>query len=617
MFKFRKRISHRFFAAFFVVAVIPISIMGIGLYRVAEKTLIDSAYMHIQTVAQDHANRLDTWYAERLDDIKVLSGLSAIRDICSPACAAPGSMETPSVEAALIADSLALTRGKSPAYESIHVMSPSGEIVASTEANSEMIVTKKYMEDLKNLKIADGPVLSPLHQHSDRAWYIHLTVPVYSSDGTMSAAVMAILDSLGTLDPLLTDRTGLGDTGEAYLVNGEGKIVTQSRYLSREETAKQKFETVGIVSALDRKDGISIYRNYMGREVVGAYRWLPRYHSALLVEMGKDEILAPVKVIRIAVLSTAALVSLICMLASFLLSRQVSRPISQMAEAACMMAEGSLEQRISYSRHDEIGTLSQSFNSMAEDLSALIDSLQQKEISLQKAYDELKQAQGQLIQSEKMAAIGELVASVVHEMRNPLSSVKLNFQIIGRSLDRGGPLREHYSIGLGQIAQLEKMLSNLLDYSKPITLEKIPFRLETVLADCIQQLQSSLEGCSIEFETHGPVPDVVGDPEQIRQVFANLIRNGIESAGADGKVKVRINAAADGNGGVVVEVRDNGCGISQQDMKRIFQPFFTTREKGTGLGLSVVKKIMESHGFGIFISSEEGSGTVVVLSFPA
>jgi signal transduction histidine kinase len=616
MFKFREKISHRFFAAFFIVAVIPISIMGIGLYKAAEQTLIDSAYMHIQTIAQDHANRLDTWYGERLDDIKVLSGLSTIRDMCS-GCGHPGLEETSATKRALLADSLALTRGKSPAYESIHVMSPSGQIVASTEANSEMIVTKKYLEDLKNLKIADGPVLSPLHQHSDHAWYIHLTVPVYSEDGTMSAAIMAILDALGTLDPLLTDRTGLGNTGEAYLVNGEGKIVTQSRYLSHEETAKRKFETVGIISALDRKEGISIYRNYMGREVVGAYRWLPRYHSALLVEMGKDEILAPIRVIRITVLTTAAFVSLICILASFLLSSQISRPISEIAKASRKMANGSLDQRISYSRHDEIGTLSESFNSMAEDLSSLIDSLKQKEISLQKAYDELMQAQSQLVQSEKMAAIGELVASVVHEMRNPLSSVKLNFQIIGRSLDREGPAHEHYSIGFEQIAQLERMLSDLLDYSKPITLEKTPFRLETILAETMQQLQSCTEGCSIEVKTDGSAPDVVGDPEQIRQVLANVIKNAIESAGPKGKVKIRINCAGDGNNGTLVEVRDNGCGISQQDMKRIFQPFFTTKEKGTGLGLSIVKKIMEAHGFGICVSSEEGNGTTIVLSFPA
>jgi hypothetical protein len=257
MFQFREKISHRFFAAFFIVAVISIVIMGIGLYRAAERTLIDSAFMHIQTIAKDHANRLDTWYAERLDDIKVLSGLSAVRDMCS-AGGAPGSKETPAVKKAMIADSLALTRGKSSAYESIHVISPSGEVVASTDANSEMIQTKRCLDDLKNLKAADGPVLSPVHQHSNRAWHIHLTVPVHSEDGTMNAAIFAILDALGSLDPLLADRTGLGNTGEAYLVNGEGKMVTQSRYLNREETAMRRFDTPGIISALNRRNGVSI-----------------------------------------------------------------------------------------------------------------------------------------------------------------------------------------------------------------------------------------------------------------------------------------------------------------------------------------------------------------------
>ncbi len=270
MIRFREKISHRFFAAFFIVAVIPISIMGIGLYKAAEQTLIDSAYMHILTIAQDRANRLDTWYGERLGDIKVLSGLPAIRDMWS-ADGALGSKEAPAVKTAFINDSLALTRGKSPAYESIDLISLSGEIIASTEPNNEMIVTKMYLEDLENMKAADGPVLSPLMQHSDRAWYVHLTVPVYSKDGTMSAAVFTILDALGTLDPILVDRTGLGKTGEAYLVDEEGKIVTQSKYLSLGETAKRGFKTLGIVSALDQKEGVSIYRNYMGREVDGSY----------------------------------------------------------------------------------------------------------------------------------------------------------------------------------------------------------------------------------------------------------------------------------------------------------------------------------------------------------
>ena len=247
---------------------------------------------------------------------------------------------------------------------------------------------------------------------------------------------MAVLDAQSTLGAVLSDRIGLGGTGEAYLANENGEIVIQARNRAREETGAPAFTSSRKVQAINRKDGVSIYRNYAGREVVGSYTWLPRYRAALLVEMEKDEILAPVRAVRTAVLSTAALVSFICILASFLLSRQISRPISEMAEASRNMAAGSLDRPISYSGHDEIGTLSKSFNSMAEDLSELIHSLKQKEIVLHKAYEQLMQTQSQLVQSEKMAAIGELVASVVHEMRNPLSSVKLNVQIIGRSLDR-------------------------------------------------------------------------------------------------------------------------------------------------------------------------------------
>ncbi|MGA2027745.1 MAG: HAMP domain-containing sensor histidine kinase, partial [Syntrophobacteraceae bacterium] len=130
----------------------------------------------------------------------------------------------------------------------------------------------------------------------------------------------------------------------------------------------------------------------------------------------------------------------------------------------------------------------------------------------------------------------------------------------------------------------------------------------------MQQLQSCTEGRSIEVRTDGPLPDVMGDPEQIRQVLANVIKNAIESAGPDGNVEIRLKAAVeDGGKGILIEVSDNGPGISHQDMKRVFQPFFTTKDKGTGLGLSIVKKIIEAHGFGISISSEERAGTVVSL----
>jgi signal transduction histidine kinase len=253
---------------------------------------------------------------------------------------------------------------------------------------------------------------------------------------------------------------------------------------------------------------------------------------------------------------------------------------------------------------------------MAEKLAIVVDSLRRKESSLRKAYDELLQTQAQLVQSEKMAAIGELVASVVHEMRNPLCSVKLNYQIIGRTIGKESPLLEHYRIGLDQVSQLERMFSNLLDYSKPISLNITPFHLNELIEQSLQQLDPLIKEMRtrIERKYDNMLPPMMGDGEKIRQVLVNIIRNGIEAAGCEGKVEISAGVGhSEEKPVVMLDIIDNGPGISPQDVKRIFQPFFTTKQKGTGLGLSIVKKIVEAHQYRIDVCSEEGHGTVVSL----
>lgn len=617
MFGIKSKISNRLFFALFFVAVIPICIMGYGTYRAAQDAVIHTAFMHIETIAQDHANRLDIWFRERLSDIRVLSELSSVRNFCSMSCASSPNGASPSAGSEFLENSLALIKGKAPFYESIHMLSLSGEVLASTEPESEILTNRMYLSDIAALKNSGEPVLGPVHQHSNQRWYTHLIVPVHAEDGEVIGIILAILDVSGTLDPILTDRAGLGDTGETYLVNEKGRIVTESKYLDPAEASRQSFDTFGIRSALQHKDGTAIYTNYAGREVVGSYLWLPRYRWALLVEMGKDEILSPLASIKTTVAAATGVVGLLCVLVALVVSRRISRPIIRIADASREMALGSFDQRIAHSGSDEIGVLSNNFNSMAERLSVLIGSLRQKEVSLQKAYDDLLQTQEQLVQSEKMAAIGELVASVVHEMRNPLSSVKLNYQIIGRTIDKEGPLYEHYRIGLDQVAQLERMFSNLLDYSRPIALERVPFHIEEIVDRSIRQLEAHIK----EHGTHvrgieGSLPPVWGDPEKIGQVMVNVIKNAIEASGRDGKVEISASVAETmGKPVVTVDILDDGPGISSKDLKRIFQPFFTTKEKGTGLGLAIVKKIMEAHRSGISVMSEEGGGTVVSLRF--
>lgn len=618
MFYISQRISRRFFAALMLVAVVPILVMGYGVYKVAENVVIHSAYMHIETIAQDHANHLDTWFGERVNDIQMISQLPFVQDLCRAHCMMGEAVIPQSEKSILIENILALTRAKSLSYRNVHIFSPTGVILASTDSSSEEVSNHDREFLFEAVQRTEGPVLGDVHQHSDKRWYMHLAAPIRMQEHMTVALTLAVLDVSATLDPIMTDRAGMGKTGETYLVSRDGRIITESRFLSRSETLARTFDTEGIRSALEGKSGTGVYRNYMGREVVGSYLWLPRYNWALVAEIEKDEILSPIERIQMAVLAAAAVVGFLSLLLAWIASHRVSRPIIRVAEASREIAEGRFDQRIPVVGSDELGILSESFNSMAERLSIVIESLRHKEASLQKAYQELLQTQEQLVQSEKMAAVGELVTSVVHEMRNPLSSVKLNLQIIGRTIPKEGILSEHYRIALDQVAQLERMFTDLLNYSKPITLDKTDVGLEELIEQSLTQLEPIIRKmkATIDKDFDGALPQVRVDPDKMRQVLVNVIKNALEAGEQNGKV--RIAASVSGSNGkrvVTLTISDSGEGISPQDLKRIFQPFFTTKQKGTGLGLPIVKKIMEAHGFMISVSSEEGRGTVVHLFF--
>lgn len=315
---------------------------------------------------------------------------------------------------------------------------------------------------------------------------------------------------------------------------------------------------------------------------------------------------------------TAFVVTGICLVMAYVVSRRVSRPIIHIANAAQEMAAGRLEQEIPFSSKDEVGILATSFNTMARQLSLLISTLRQKEESLQKAYDELIAAQEQLVQSEKMAAIGELVASVAHEMRNPLSSVKLNIQIIERSMDRESMLFEHLQIAIDQVGQLEKMFSDLLNYSKPLLLQESRFQMTEALDCGLRQLEGEIEnhGVHILREIKEGLPPIEADFDKVVQVLVNVLKNALEASGKDDNIEVGMDfGQLRGKPAVAVSITDHGKGILARNLDNIYRPFFTTKKKGTGLGLPVVKKIMDAHRGEISITSDPELGTTVRLLF--
>ncbi len=619
MFQLRRKISHRFFLAIMLIVVIPIGIMGYESYVLAKRTLTTFAFQHMDTLAEHRANHLDSWLEERLEDVGVFSRLPAIRDACQRYSERTEKPTVPPVD--LMKGTLDIIEESSPSYENITIVLRDGSILASTHPDRADDELARGLEVIRRLQDSDEPVIGPVYQYGETAgWHVQLGARIEGLDGRILAFIMAVLDLSKTIDPIMVERIGLGDTGETYLVNRDRRIISGSRHLDWEESFGRQFDTQGIRSVLDGTKGTAIYESYTKREVLGSYVWLPRYEWGILAEMETEEILWPLEWIRAIGILTTLIVSLICLLMAYIVSRRVSKPIVQVADAAERMAEGDLAQRIPFSSQDEVGRLARSFNEMARQLTQSITSLRQKEESLKKAYNELIAAQEQLLRSERMAAIGELVASVAHEMRSPLSSIRLNLQIIGRSLDKDGVLHEHYEIAFDQVLQMERMFSELLNYSKPLDIQKKDIRVEALMDRCLQELEGELLTRRIEVDQNirPDLPPIIADPDKAEQVVLNVLKNAIEASPHNGAIRVSASAEETGTGvGVTIVVADHGPGISMRNLKSIFQPFFTTKKKGTGLGLAIVKKIMDGHRGVISIESEEGRGTTVRLTFPS
>ncbi|HNW11354.1 MAG TPA: ATP-binding protein, partial [Candidatus Rifleibacterium sp.] len=221
----------------------------------------------------------------------------------------------------------------------------------------------------------------------------------------------------------------------------------------------------------------------------------------------------------------------------------------------------------------------------------------------------------QLKRADKLSAIGVLAAGVAHEIRNPLTGMKMIVQLLEAEFAADDNRREPLGIIQREIDRLESIVGNLLDFAKPSKPKAIDVVPAKVVEDCYQLIKNQLGKQSIQFETHinGVCPVIVGDPDQLKQVFINILTNAIHAIGRNGRLTVNIDSRDDH---VVVAFEDTGIGIPAERLPDIFNPFMTTKEDGTGLGLSMAQRIVEEHGGRIEVQSVSGEGSTFTVFLP-
>jgi signal transduction histidine kinase len=282
-----------------------------------------------------------------------------------------------------------------------------------------------------------------------------------------------------------------------------------------------------------------------------------------------------------------------------------TRPIKDLSIAARRVAGGDFSIRVPAERRDEVGALAEAFNEMTSQLGRT------------------RQLESQLHQAEKGAVVGRLASAIAHEIRNPLNYINLTLDHLRSTFAPEDPQKratfERLASQLkSEVARINAHITDFLSYSRPSRLETQPLNLRDEAEDALQMIEGQAAEAGIEtrIEEQGRVPEVMADRQALRSVLTNLMLNSLQAMdGEAGSVVVNISSEKKTDR-VQLEVVDTGRGIAAEDISKVFEPYYSTKETGTGLGLAIVKKAIDEHGGTINVTSRPGSGTTFTITLP-
>ncbi len=293
-------------------------------------------------------------------------------------------------------------------------------------------------------------------------------------------------------------------------------------------------------------------------------------------------------------------------LLSYFIAQRISVPIKELAAASRELARGNLDARVERTSNDELGELAQAFNTMAA--------------ALKERDKKLKEfAQARIMESERLALIGQLAANVAHELNNPLQGIVTYSHLLMEKMPCENSTRRSVEKIVAQADRCRQIIRGLLDFARQRKPDKTVCDVNALLDNCISLVenQALFQNIAIVKELDTSLPLVVADPSQIERVFMNIIINAAEAMDGGGRLSLATRRDPAGQF-VEVEFTDTGPGIPEENLEKIFDPFFTTKDvgRGTGLGLAISYGIVKEHGGTIGVESEVGKGTTFTVRLP-
>jgi two-component system NtrC family sensor kinase len=668
------RLSNQLLGWFLVIALVPFLVITFLTYRNAVAELENEATQNLLAVAQRQARQIESYGDERQKDITTLSHAYEIASTLEQA--RRGGLK-PGGDARL--KELLRAYGELGIYNDFFLIAPDGQIVVSgeelvsvgTNVHSEIWKGTELQRTFDRSMTLLGTEMSDFEYSPDLDEAgAYLGTPVFQSGHLAGALILR----MGTADifRVLEDRTGLGNTGETMV----GRLANQKvLYVApllhdrnaafRRTAALGSKEAFAMQKALSGQKGEGTVSDYRDQPVLAAWWYLPFFRWGIVVKKDRSEAFEPIRRLQLLFAAVGLCTCVLVAFAGVRVARSISKPIEKLTQATELMQQGKLDTRIEIDAGNEIGVLARSYNQMAARLSEIIANLDarvadrtrelgERNKDLEKTLEKLHEAQAQIVMQEKMASLGGLTAGIAHEIKNPLNFVT-NFSELSMDLIR--ELKEELQKRpesfdpkamalmqdlLGDLEQnarkinehgkrADSIVQNMLLHSRGTPGERRPTDINALLDESVGLAYHGLRAKDPSFnitieKDYDPAIGIVSVvPQDISRVFLNIVNNGCYSAHQKKKAlgnsfspTVRVQSRKEG-GYCEIRIRDNGKGIPQEMVDKIYNPFFTTKPagEGTGLGLSLsYETVVTGHRGELRVETEEGSFAEFIIRLP-
>ena len=309
------------------------------------------------------------------------------------------------------------------------------------------------------------------------------------------------------------------------------------------------------------------------------------------------------KIVTITAWCTLPTVIILIFLLCFILYKQILKPIRKLA------LESDIKKNSAPVRN-EINALSKRVNSLVKNIN--------------ETHAKLEESRESLIQSEKLAQAGRLAAGMAHSVRNPLTSVKMRLFTLERSLNLNHTQMEDLDVISEEIRYIDTILRNFIEFARPPKMQFHMINPSEIVDMTLELLKHRIESykTDVKVKRDTKLPAILADAEQLKEVMVNILLNACEAMRENGKILIEEKIVYPDSSedslkkAVQISIRDYGPGISESMRKKIFQPFFSSKEEGSGLGLSIAKRIIDEHGGKITFESEVNKGTTFIIQLP-